>query len=102
MENTTKKLKYCPDCGKKFPLSKFNKNKSHKDGLQSYCQKHQSLRTQKYIDNKSVKIADLLQKNMVLLTRMAEIERQYELAVKSMAVVYAENVKLKGEKIKCL
>ena len=33
-------LKQCPKCDDTKPLSKFGKNKSKKDGLQSYCKKH--------------------------------------------------------------
>ena len=29
--------KYCPVCKKDLPLEAFSKNKSRKDGLQSYC-----------------------------------------------------------------
>lgn len=49
MENITKK---CSKCGRELPLSEFNKDKSRKDGLQSYCKSCQKqYKKQWYADN---------------------------------------------------
>lgn len=37
-------LKFCPDCGTSRPIKEFGKNKSRKDGMQSYCKKHSCIR----------------------------------------------------------
>ena len=45
-------FKYCPDCKKLVRRNKFNKNRSKKDGLSSYCKKHDYLRKKKSEFNK--------------------------------------------------
>lgn len=30
-------LKYCPQCKRNLPITKFGKNKNVKDGLRTYC-----------------------------------------------------------------
>jgi len=41
--------KWCPDCHEYLDEVKFNKNRSKKDGLGSYCKKHDYLRKKKSV-----------------------------------------------------
>ena len=45
-------FKYCPDCKSFVRLKLFNKNRTKKDGLSSYCKKHSYLRKKKSEFNK--------------------------------------------------
>lgn len=40
--------KVCKDCGEEKPASEFSRNKSHKDGLQSYCKPCEAARSAEY------------------------------------------------------
>ena len=46
--------KWCPDCHEYLDEVKFNRNRSKKDGRESYCKKHAYLRKKKSIFNKII------------------------------------------------
>jgi hypothetical protein len=89
-------LKYCPDCGKEIPISCFSRNKHKKDGLQNYCKKHKVARNAVTRRRKSARLAELEQRNSMLLTHNAELKRQlreykkrYKIALTTMATLQA-------------
>lgn len=51
-------MKICPGCKAEKQLTEFHKNKSQKDGLQSYCKPCLSVLRRAYLDNNPDKVRD--------------------------------------------